>query len=126
MSYQGGGVNIVAFVTVLVFGYLGQSLMKAGLRQIKSAESSGSNVLSFYRASLTEPLVLLGLACVIIGFLGWLLFLSRTEISRAMPLLALSYIPWVLIGKFVFDEPMSVFRWLGVILIALGVILSGK
>ena len=118
--------NIVIFMAVLCFAYLGQSLIKYGLRTIgEFSVHSFQEGFSFFLKCALNPYVIGGTFIVGIGFAGWVAFLSRMDLSQALPLMSLSYIPWLIIGYYYFDEPVGLRRILGVILITAGVALIG-
>jgi drug/metabolite transporter (DMT)-like permease len=112
------------FLLVLLLGYLGQSLIKYGLRAVGPISlTSPSEILSFFLGCASSWRVVSGAFVVAAGFALWVAFLSRMDISQALPLLACSYVPWLFIGYFFFDEPIGAYRVAGVILITVGVCL---
>lgn len=113
----------VAFLLVLLCRFAGQTFLKAGLQRVGSFEPRERMVTKFMAGCAREPRMWVGVAVVGLGFLGWLVVLSRMDIGQAMPLLGLTYIPWVLIGWFFFDEQLTLERVVGVVLIAIGVML---
>jgi drug/metabolite transporter (DMT)-like permease len=120
-------VNMSILLTSTVFAYVGQTAIKYVLNRIQTIGAFNlGQIARFYRACFSAPLFWLGLATVVIGFLLWIVFLSRMDLSQAMPMLALSYIPWLLIGRFVFGEELSYQRVGGVVLIIIGVFLVGR
>lgn len=70
--------------------------------------------------ALTDPLVVAGLVAYAVSSVLWLLVLSRVNVSVAYPLAATSYVVVVAAGA-VAGEHVSGLRWLGVLLIVLGV-----
>jgi drug/metabolite transporter (DMT)-like permease len=112
---------------VLAAAFVGQSLLKAGVNRVGTLrfESIGA-VVSFYAACLKSPFVLLGVLVVGIGFALWMALLSRADLSEALPLLGLAYIPWLFIGRFAFHEQITAQRVVGVLMIAAGVLLVGR
>jgi len=118
--------NFVILALILVCGYAGQSLIKLGLREVGgfSFQSLGTMV-RFFTSCLQNAYVWMGFACVCIGFAMWMAFLSRLDLSQALLMIAISYLPWLLIGRFVFHERIGPLRILGAILITVGVICVG-
>jgi drug/metabolite transporter (DMT)-like permease len=75
---------------------------------------------------LNSPLVIVGLACYVLGAAFWLTVLSRTPLSLAYPMLALSYaftpvLAWLMLG-----ESVNGGRWLGIAVICAGVLLVSR
>jgi drug/metabolite transporter (DMT)-like permease len=52
--------------------------------------------------------------------------LSRTSLSFAYPFAAITYILIVLFDRFVLDETVPPLRWMGVALIAVGIVLVAR
>lgn len=68
-----------------------------------------------------DPSVLIGSLSLVIGSFLWLVVLSREELSLAYPILSIGYIIVTFISAFYFKEKVSWKRWMGVILIVIGV-----
>jgi len=56
----------------------------------------------------------------------WFYILKNTDLSLAYPLISISYIFGTLAAVFIFHETVSPTRWLGVLLIMIGVALLAK
>jgi len=65
--------------------------------------------------------IVFGIATVL-----WFQVLSKTELSYAYPLVSLSYVFGLIGAKYCFHEAVTPTRWLGVLLICLGVALVAK
>ena len=115
-------LNFGILAVVLLCGYIGQSLLKLSLTRLGTpATHAPSGLVKVDARLFLDPWVLLSIGVVGIGFLAWILFLSRMDLSQALPMLALAYVPWLIIGRFVFHEPVTPLRVAGVLLICLGV-----
>jgi drug/metabolite transporter (DMT)-like permease len=54
------------------------------------------------------------------GLAAWLIALSSIEVSKAYPLLSLSFAVTALLSRWLLHEKISGFRWLGIASITLG------
>jgi drug/metabolite transporter (DMT)-like permease len=99
----------------------GQFFLKAGA--LKLGKVNLENLVSHVLTIITIPELLLGLTCYAIGAIAYILVLTRVNLSIVGPSIAMSYIFSVLLGHFVFHEPIPIERVTGVGLIILGVIL---
>lgn len=72
-------------------------------------------------AALLNPWVVLGILLLIGFFISYLTALSWADLTYVLPATAVSYILMVLLAKFFLHEHLSVWRWLGVALITIGV-----
>jgi multidrug transporter EmrE-like cation transporter len=74
----------------------------------------------FLRAFLSPPL-LLAVIFIVAGTVLWLIVLYRMDLSRAYPFLGLGTVLVVALSRLWLNEHVSLFRWLGVGLIAAGI-----
>lgn len=99
----------------------GQFFLKAGA--LKLGKVTAGNVVGHMLGILATPELLAGLTCYALGAVTYILLLTRVKLSIAAPSVALSYVFAVLIGYFVFREPVPVSRAIGLGLIMSGVVL---
>jgi drug/metabolite transporter (DMT)-like permease len=59
-------------------------------------------------------------ACLVAGTLTWLMVLYHMDVSKATPFLSLGFILVALISRIRLHETISTRRWLGVILVTVG------
>ncbi|MEA2498996.1 MAG: hypothetical protein QOH26_1401 [Actinomycetota bacterium] len=72
-----------------------------------------------------EPRLWIGLALFGVSAVFWLVVLSRVPLSVAYPSVGISYIVVVAFERFVHHEHVPSLRWLGVLVIAVGIALIG-
>lgn len=107
-------ISILASVT-------GQWLLKTGA--LKLGKVNAGNLSSHVLGILSTPELLAGLTCYGLGAIAYILLLTRVKLSIAGPAVALVYVISVLIGYFVFREPIPFSRIIGLGLIICGVVL---
>ncbi len=105
----------------VVMAACGQLLLKLGAVKINLVVAP--TLTGRIIGAVLIPELIAGLAVYGIGAIAYILLLSRVKLSVAAPGSASIYILSVLIGIFVFKEPVSLLRMLGLFLIACGVIL---
>ena len=59
--------------------------------------------------------------CVGVAMLVWMYVLKHYEFSVAYPLLSISYIIGLLSAQFIFHEVVPLTRWIGVVIVMIGV-----
>lgn len=96
---------------------LGEALLSKGLKQDSSADGWISQV----RAVALDPHFLVGIALTVVCFGLYLLTLRWGDLSLVLPISALSYPLGALLGKYYLAEAVSPARWLGVVVIMIGV-----
>ncbi|MEG4393653.1 transporter [Microcoleus sp. BROC3] len=113
------GVFLVLLAAILC-SVLGQFTLKAGAKIL--GPIGAANLVEKVIAMATQPLIIAGLSLYAISSIGFIVVLSRANISIVSPLLSISYLFTVLGGKIVFNEPLPPLRLVGVALIMTGVI----
>ena len=98
-----------------------QICLKQGMNRIGFFEFQWDNIITIGQKILINPYIMGGLFCYCISVGVWLLALSRMEISVAYPLSSLGYITTTLAGYYLFQEPLSFMRLMGIVIIIIGV-----
>lgn len=83
-------------------------------------------LLHIVRYIITRRLVILGGLCYAVAFFSLLGLLTVAQLSVAVPATALSFVVDTLGAHFVLKERIPWKRWVGVILVSLGVVLAVK
>ncbi len=102
----------------------GQFVMKLGVAQVGRFGEMGAA--SFVLKTLSNPWVILGIILYGLSAIVWLGLISRVPLSVAYPMLSLAYVLVVFVSWAFLGEGVSALNWLGVLLIALGVILINR
>jgi uncharacterized membrane protein len=108
-------------VIVVLTNVLGNTALTAGMKKMGSLDSSP---LSYLKAILS-PWVLLGITLLILWMLTRMTLLSWADLSYVLPVTSVGYILQALIGKYLFAEQISGWRWSGTLLIVAGIALVG-
>ncbi len=105
----------------------GQLLLKAGANKVGRIEAVAlRNPLKIVLSFLTSPLILLGLTLFLVSAFLWITALTRVDLSFAYPLVGISYVLILLFSRIFLGENVNAFRWLGALLVALGVALISR
>lgn len=106
------------FVSVIICT-VGQVILKIGMNRI--GEIGVHDMWGAVRKIATNPFVILALFLYGTGFFVWAIVLSRADLSMAYPILALSYAMVPLAAWGILGEPISLIRWIGILIICLGI-----
>ena len=118
---------IALFAILLLVG--GQTLLKVGLNDIGGVSLFDGNPLGSLLGLFRTPWVILGFVFYGISAILWLDVLSRLDFSMAFPMVSLTYVFSLIIGRLIFHETVGLDRVVGVFLILAGlffVIRSGR
>ena len=114
-------VVVLVLISVLL-GVLGQLSLKQGMKNIGNFEIRDFTTSKIFKL-IEEKFVVIGIALYAIATLFWLVILSKAELSFAYPMLALGYILIAIFSKIFFNENISLIRFLGILLISIGIFL---
>jgi uncharacterized membrane protein len=111
---------------MVIFGPLGNVLLGKGMKQI-GASGTGTAVaaLGLVPRILTSGTIWLGIGSLLTFFVAYMLVLSWADYSYVQPASAAAYGMVALLAHFILREVVTPMRWIGVILICLGVLLVG-
>jgi multidrug transporter EmrE-like cation transporter len=114
-------VSPLAFVALSIVGNVsGQLLLKNGMVLI--ARAPGRSLLL---SMITSPWVIGGLLVYGGGVIFWIIALSYLQLSFAYPFGSLAYIGIIIGSYFLFKEPISRQRLVGIGILVLGIVLIG-
>jgi multidrug transporter EmrE-like cation transporter len=117
--------NFLIILFVVAFNISGHVFLKAGMNQIGSI-SVGSLISDFSRVFFNGK-ILFGLFCYVTSVAGYIVLLSKTDISIAYPIVtSLAYAGIILVSFFIFKELFTPVKWAGLLLIIIGVLMVGS
>lgn len=101
----------------IIMGVAGQLLFKMGA--MTPVHSLGDLV-----GNLLRPTTMVALGMYSVATPLWLTVISRAPLSYAYPLLSLNFVLIVSASAWVLGEPISVHRWVGVLLVVSGFLVA--
>jgi drug/metabolite transporter (DMT)-like permease len=99
---------------------------KSAACQNFSAINTLAQAAIFIKAVVFSPFLWLALFSVLLIFIIWSAILSKIDLSVAVPVASFSYITVPLVSAIFLHEKISGLRWLGIVIILIGVILVSK
>ena len=117
-------MTIINFLLILVNTLIlvsGQFLWKIGLLQRETSFQNLQDIISLF----LSPYILSGLSLYGAATVLWLFILTKVPLSIAYPIQSLAYIFAVFGAFFIFNEPLTVAKIVGVLFIMLGVSFIG-
>ena len=118
--------SLMMLVVSVVFAVAGQFTLKTAMNEVgrigaTEIAAAGDTI----TRALREPRLWLGLLLFGISAVFWLVVLSRVDLSVAYPFVGLSYIVVVLFARLFLHEQVTALRWLGVVVVAVGIAIIG-
>ncbi len=103
----------------------GDVLLTRGMKQVGEVSTIRPKVLlSMARKVLTNRSFISGILFFAVTFFSFLTVLSRADLSFVFPATSLVYVVSTLGAKFILKETVSFQRWMGIVLVCLGVALT--
>jgi uncharacterized membrane protein len=111
---------------MVIFGPLGNVLLGKGMKRIGAVSiATPAGALDFLSRVVSSGTIWLGIASLIIFFGANMLVLSWADYSYVQPASSVAYGMSALLAHFLLREAVSPTRWMGVLLICLGVLVVG-
>ena len=111
---------------MVVLGPLGNVLLGKGMKHLGAAAAwNPSGLLNFIALVSRSVPIWLGVGCLMGFFAVYMLVLSWADYSYVQPASALAYGMVALLGHFLLGEVVTPVRWVGVLIIGLGVLVVG-
>jgi len=111
---------------MVLFSSVGDILLSKGMKRIGEVHfQSPSQVFGIFLQTIVSGTIWMGIACLLLFFVCYLMVLSWADYSYVMPASAIGYAVVAFLGYWVLSESVTTTRWMGVGLICLGVALVG-
>lgn len=118
--------TLVMVLAMVVCANTGDLLLKRGMTNIGAVEFSGSGLAHAFRLTVTNPIIWLGILFLLGFMICYMTVLSWADYSYVMPAGAFGYALLTFLAVIFLHESVSPRRWVGVILICIGVMLVGQ
>ena len=116
----------VSLLLIVLFAPLGNVLLSKGMRGIGSARDwEPSELLHILIRILTSGYIWLGIACLLMFFVAYMLVLTWADYSYVQPASAFSYAVVAVLGLLLLGEKVNLLRWSGIAVICVGVFIVG-
>lgn len=103
-----------------------QLSLKYGISSMGEIPNNVKDGAFFLIKAFSKPFVLLSFVLTIVSALSWLSALSKAELSFAYPFSIISYVLILIISSLILKEHVSIMRWLGVIIIGIGIFIVSR
>jgi len=111
---------------MVIFGPLGNVMLGKGMRSVGAVTvRTPAEVVPVFSQVFTTGAIWLGVASLIAFFVAYMLVLSWADYSYVQPASAMAYAVVALLGHYLLREVVTPIRWMGVLVICLGVLIVG-
>ncbi len=118
--------NILLILASVAFNVGAQLLLKKGVQAFGKLDLSLQTVAQLFVSIFTNAYIFSGMLCFVLSAFLWLYVLSKIPVSIAYPLGSLGYIFTAVLAYFLLNEPLSLVKIIGILLICAGVAILTK
>lgn len=118
--------TLVMVLAMVVCANAGDLLLKHGMAQIGRVELTLHGILQAFRLTVTSATIWLAIFFLIGFMVSYMTVLSWADYSYVMPAGAFGYAVLTFLAVVFLHESVSPRRWIGVVLICMGVLLVGQ
>lgn len=117
----------IAYLNILLtilFTVYGQLVIKWQMSQVGSIPAGLTPKILFFGGLFLNPWILSGFMAAFLASLAWMAAMTKLELSYAYPFVSLSFVLVLVFSGFIFHEPITIYKVIGVLLIITGVAVS--
>jgi uncharacterized membrane protein len=123
-------INIAFILLILsvVIGAVAQISLKKGVSNLQGKYDTLEilNPVKFLSILKESPLIFVGGLLYALGFVIWIAAMTKFDVSFMYPMLSLAYILVAVLAFVILKENITLYRWLGIILVTIGSMLLLK
>ena len=116
---------IYIFLTLVLTAY-GQLILKWRLNLYGAYPAQFKQQLLFLIKTLIDPYIISSFAAAFLASLTWIAALTKFDLSYAYPFMSLSFIIVLLFSYFLFNEPLTFNKSIGILFIMAGLYIASK
>ncbi|MCA9447498.1 MAG: hypothetical protein KC931_10305 [Candidatus Omnitrophica bacterium] len=123
------GHGMIAFLLIFLTIFItvtGQLLAKAGMTEVGQIPTDKSKLIGFVIHSYTNWKVIAAFLCGVFASFTWIGAVSRSDISFAYPFMGLAIVLVLLLSPLIFREEVPLTRWVGVIVVCIGLWIASR
>lgn len=115
--------NILLILSSVALNALAQLFIKQGMAKIGVVSLKLEQLWHMFLASFTNLPLISGMMCYAVSIVLWMVVLSKVNVSLAYPFLSVGYIITAILAYFLFNEPLTIQKCIGIAIICLGVVI---
>jgi len=119
-------INYVYIALTIALTVYGQIVLKMQVSRAGPLPEASMDKLLFVLHLLLNPWVISAFAAAFLASVAWMGAMSKFQLSHAYPFMSLNFVIVLLLGAWLFNEPLSMTRIIGVALICLGTIVAAQ
>ena len=119
-------ITITFILISIILSVIAQIMLKLGMSNPTVQQSLQSSLSHAVWTTVTNSWILCGLVAYVSSAALWLIVLSKVEVSKAYPFVGLGFIGTMLFAYWFLNEPLTIVKIVGTLLIVTGVLLIAQ
>ena len=117
-------IGFIFVIAGVIFNALGQIALKSGALMILKPDTANS-YFEIFKSAINFP-IFLGLVFYVVSVSLWIVALTKVPVSIAYPMLSIGYVIVTILGYYLYNEPITIYKLSGLAIIIFGVILISR
>ncbi|MFN3428763.1 MAG: hypothetical protein ACK46X_02290 [Candidatus Sericytochromatia bacterium] len=119
-------MSFLYIALTIAFTVYGQLIIKWQVSRAGAMPVDPSGKLGFMMGLLLNPWIVSGLAAAFLASFCWMAALTKFPLNVAYPFTALTFVAVLLASGWLFYEPITLSKWIGMGFLVLGVVISSQ
>ncbi len=119
-------MSYVYIAMTILFTVYGQVVLKWQVTLAGPMPDQGGDRITFLLGMLLKPWVLSGFAAAFVASIAWMAAISKFDLSYAYPFMSLNFVLVLALSGFLFHEPLTTPKLIGLCLIILGIVIGSQ
>ena len=118
--------NYLYIFGCIAFTVYGQLILKWRMTQQGHLPLELTEKVLFLAKALIDPFIISGFIAAFVASLFWMAAMTKFELSTAYPFMSLAFVLVLLFSAFLFREPITIGKILGMVLICAGIMVTAR
>ncbi|MBM7661686.1 multidrug transporter EmrE-like cation transporter [Bacillus mesophilus] len=110
----------------IFFTVYGQIVLKWRITKYGALPVEISEKILFIAKLFLDPFIISGFLSAFVASIFWILAMTKFQLSYAYPFMSLAFVLVFILSIFIFKEPVSSYKIIGLSFIVLGIIVTSK
>lgn len=119
-------MNYLYIVLTIALTVYGQIAIKMQVLQAGTLPQATDQKLLFLLRLLMNPWIISAFAAAFLASIAWMGAMTKFQLSHAYPFMSLNFVIVLGLSAWLFHEPMSITRLIGVTLICIGTVVAAQ
>jgi multidrug transporter EmrE-like cation transporter len=113
-------MNYLYIFLTIALTVFGQIVIKSQVLQAGALPEAGGDKLAFLIRLLFNPWIISAFFAAFLASISWMGAMTKFQLSQAYPFMSLNFVIVLLLSRWLFQEPLSMVKILGISLICIG------